>query len=132
MASVVAAYEAVVGAERHLEAVPKGEQVSIVVVANSRRQARICHRLITGYFERPALRSLVVSNSADTLELSNGMAIRTLACTSRTARGEAVAVAIFDECGWYTDLDGSPMSGEELYDAIGPAPRSSTPPNSCS
>lgn len=49
------------------------------------------------------------------------MAIRTLACTSRTARGEAVAVAIFDEAAWFLDGDGSPMSGDELYDAIGPA-----------
>ena len=121
MASVVGCYEATANAATHLAHVPKGEQVSVVIVANSRPQARICHRLISSYFARPSLRHLVVSNSADTLELSNGMAIRTLACTSRTARGEAVAVAIFDEAAWFLDGDGSPMSGAELYDAIGPA-----------
>lgn len=121
MASVVATYEATVGAAAHLVTVPAGEEVSIVIVANSREQARLTHRMIAGYFERPALRHYLAAESADALELTNGIVIRTLPCSARSARGLAAAIVIFDEAAWYIDSDGSPMSGEGLWDALVPA-----------
>jgi hypothetical protein len=120
MASVVATYEATVNAAAHTAAVPPGELVAVVVVANSQKQARIIHRFIRAYFNRPALSHLVVRDTEDEIELANGMVIVTMPCSARSARGYALAVVVFDEAAWFIDSDGSPMSGDELWSALVP------------
>lgn len=121
LASIIATYESVVNADQHLSAVPRGEQVAVVVIATSQRQARILHRFIRGYFERDALAHLVLRDTDDELELTNGMTILTLPCTARSTRGYAVAVLIIDEAAWLVDIDGSPMSGEAIWSAMVPS-----------
>lgn len=66
MASIVGAYEATANSPARLAHVPRGEQVSVVIVANSRPQARICHRLISSYFERAPRCAISSSPTAPT------------------------------------------------------------------
>jgi hypothetical protein len=118
---VVATFEATVNAAAHLAAVPHGEQVAIVVVATSQRQARVVHRYIAGFLRRPALASLVVRESADEIELANGIVILTLPCNAASARGLAICVVILDEAAWFQGVDGSPLDVGEIWKALVPA-----------
>ena len=121
MASWVATYEATANADRHLAHVPASELVGIAIVANSQRQARIIHRWCRDYLRRENLSHLIARDTDDELELTNGMVIVTMPCTARSTRGYAIAVVIFDEGAWYVDTDGSPLSGEELWQALVPS-----------
>jgi hypothetical protein len=121
VAGVIACYEAVVNSAVHLAAVPAGERVAIVVVATSQRQARICHRYISAWLRRPALASLVVRESADEIELTNGIVILTLPCNAASARGLAIAVVILSEAAWFQGVDGSPLDVGEIWRALVPA-----------
>jgi hypothetical protein len=121
MAAVIATFEATVNAGAHLAAVPAGEQISIVVVATSQRQARVCHRYIRGFLTSPALAPLVVRDTEDEIELANGISIVTVPCSARSARGQAVAVLVMDEAAWMLDTEGSAIAAEEVWSALAPA-----------
>lgn len=120
-AAIVATYEATANAAAHLSEVPKGEQVAVVVVATSQKQARVIHRYIRGFLKAPALAHLVVRDTDDEIELSNGMIVMTMPCTSRSTRGIAVAVLIMDEAAWFLDGENSPLAAKEIWDALAPA-----------
>jgi hypothetical protein len=121
IASWVATYEATANADRHTAHVPPSELVGIAIVANSQRQARIIHRWCRDYLRREGLAHLIARDTDDELELTNGMVIVTMPCTARSTRGYAIAVVIFDEAAWYVDTDGSPLSGDELWQALVPS-----------
>ena len=121
IASWVATYEATANSDRHTAHVPPSELVGVAIVANSQRQARIIHRWCRDYLRREQLSHLIARDTDDELELTNGMSIVTMPCTARSTRGYAIAVVIFDEAAWYVDTDGSPLSGDELYQALVPS-----------
>jgi hypothetical protein len=121
MAAVVAAYEATVNADRHLAAVPAGEQVAVVVVATSQRQARIIHRYIRAALQTPTLAPLVMRDTEDEIELRSGIVVMTVPCSARSTRGLAVAVLVMDEAAWFVDTDGSAIAAEEVWQALAPA-----------
>jgi len=121
IASWVATYEATANADCHTAHVPPSELVGIAIVANSQRQARIIHRWCRDYLRREGLSHLIARDTDDELELANGMVIVTMPCTARSTRGYAIAVVIFDEAAWYVDTDGSPLSGDELWQALVPS-----------
>ncbi len=127
IAAVIATYVATVEATSHLAVVPAGERVAIAVIARSQKQARIVHGYIRNHFERGVLpgglplRSLVVRDTDDEIELSNGVVVMTLPCHAASVRGLAVAVAILDEVAWWTGVDGSPLDAKEIWDAVVPA-----------
>jgi hypothetical protein len=101
--------------------VPPRERISIVVVANSQVQARIVHRYIRSFLAVPALAPLVVRDTEDEIELSNGITIVTVPCSARSTRGQAIAVLIMDEAAWMLDSDGSPLAAAEIWQALAPA-----------
>lgn len=121
IASVVATYEATANADAHLAVVPPGENVAVVVIASSQRQARVVHKFIRSYFDRPALADMVVRETADEIELRNGIVILTLPCHAASVRGLAVAVAILDEAAWWVGVDGSPLDPDQVWSSITPA-----------
>ncbi|MGD0123477.1 MAG: hypothetical protein ABSC46_13065 [Candidatus Limnocylindrales bacterium] len=120
IAATVATFEATVNAAAHLAAVPVDEQVAIVVVATSQKQARIVHRFVRAFLRRPELASLVVRDTDDEIELTNGIVIVTVPCHAASARGLAIAVAIFEEAAWFAGRDGSPLDPKEIWDALVP------------
>jgi len=121
LASVSATYEATVNAPAHLAAVPRGERVSIVIVAPAQAQARIVHRYVRGFLHVPALAPLVVRDTDDEIELSNGITIETVPCSARSIRGKAAPVLIMDEAAWFLDSDGSAVAAAEVWQALAPA-----------
>jgi len=121
IAAVVATYEATVNARPHLAAVPAGEQVAIVVLATSQRQARVVHRYIAAFLRRPALAPLIVRETADEIELSSGIVVMTLPCSAASARGLGIAVVILDEAAWFQGVDGSPLDVGEIWRGLIPA-----------
>lgn len=120
MAGLVGLFEAVVSAEQHLAHVPPGERVAVAIIATSRAQAAITHRFVTTWL-RQSLPHLIAADRDDELELTNGVSILTLPCTSRAARGYAIAVAILTECAHFVDADGSPLALESVLQAVSPA-----------
>jgi len=121
VAAVVAAYEATVGAARHLAAVPAGEEVEIVIVAVSQKQARRTHKYIADFLRRPPLAHLVDRVTDDEIILHNGIVVATVPCNASSARGRSVAVVILDEAAWFAGRDGSPLDVGELWSALVPA-----------
>ena len=121
IAAGIAVYEATANADAHMSQVLPGEQVAVAVVAPSQKQARVVHRYIRGFLSARGLAGMVVRDTEDEIELSNGMVIMTMPCTARSTRGIAVAVLVMDEAAWMLDGDGSPLAAKEVHDALAPA-----------
>lgn len=121
IAGGLAVFEATVNAAAHLAHVPPGERLAIVVISSSQRNARTVHGYIRGWLRRPSLAHLLVRDTVDELELSNGIVIMTLPCHAASARGLAIPVLILDEAAWYMGRDGSLIDPAEIYDGLGPA-----------
>lgn len=121
ISAVVATFEATVNADAHLAAAPPGEELAIVVISSTERQARVVQRYIRGFLQRPGLAALVARETRDTIELRNGITIITLPCHAAAVRGYAVPVALADEVAWFQGRDGSPLDAKEIMDAIRPA-----------
>ena len=98
-----------------------GERASVLCLASDKTQARIVFRYVKAYFQTvPLLRSLIVRETEDELELSNGVEIVITANSFRAVRGRSVVCAIFDEVAfWRSDESANPDS--EIYSALLPA-----------
>ena len=85
---------------RYKQRLRPGERFYIVSVANTIDQAKIAlggvKDLING---SPILKPLITRETSDTLELSNGAVFRALPASSRSGRGMACPLLIFDEIG---------------------------------
>ncbi len=121
MAALLGTYEATVNAPTHLAHVPDGERVGIAIAATSQQQARVTHRFVSGWLRGSELSSLIERDTADEIELTNGMSILTMPSTARSTRGYSIAVAILDEAAWMLDLTGSATAAKEVYGALAPA-----------
>ena len=125
MAAAIAVYEATANAAAHLAGVIEGEQIVIAVIANSAEQARVLYRYARGFLKRsPELERMIVRDTADEIELDNGIVITVLSTSGRSIRGRAVAVAILDEFAHALDGDGrllSPQAASEILEAVVPA-----------
>lgn len=98
-----------------------GESIYVVVLAPDRRQASITHRYISGLLKSvPALAALVVRETRDAVELSNGVVIEVATADYRTVRGRSVALAIVEE-GAFLPTDDSATPDAELLRALRPA-----------
>lgn len=121
MAAIVATFEATANAKKHLACVVPGEQVQIVVVSTSQRNARTVHRYIRAFLQSPALGDVIENDNLDEITLRNGIVVLTVPAFAASARGNAVAVVILDEAAWFQGRDGSPLSVKEVWDALVPA-----------
>jgi hypothetical protein len=109
--SVASAIAASAAAFRNYKDVTRpGELASIMCLAVDKVQARISLNYTRAYFaEVPMLKSLVVRETADGLDLSTGAAITVIPNDFRTVRGRSIALAVLDECGfWFGDESTSP------------------------
>lgn len=121
MAAVVATYAACMLSGEYRKRLRPGERFYIVSVVNTVDQARIAltgvKDLING---SPILKPLIVRETADTLELSNGAVFRALPASSRSGRGMACPLLIFDEIAHALDTEGN-AAGGSLYQALSPS-----------
>jgi hypothetical protein len=87
-------------AEQYKQFLRPGERFYIVSVANTLDQARIALQGVKDLMNGSTiLKQLIVNETADTLELSNGAVFKAMPASSRGGRGMACPFIIFDEIG---------------------------------
>ena len=122
MSAVTATYAATMLADAYKKFLRPGERFYIITVANTLDQAKIAlqgvKELINGSL---ILKPLIVRETSDTLELSNGAVFKALPASSRSGRGMACPLVIFDEIGHAIDTESGNASGGSLYQAISPS-----------
>lgn len=118
VAAVWAVYDSVV---RDLSGYLRpGEVRYVVLVSPSLRQARELFRTLRGFFDLPALKPLVVSETAETIELVTGVVLMCIPCNSRAARGLPISTLLLEEFSQFLDSDGN-QSDEQMYRALSPS-----------
>jgi hypothetical protein len=121
-AASLVAYFATIGAEAYgyREHLTRGERGVVQLLAVDRDQARVCLGYLKAMFEQPILARMVVKDTADGLELNNGLGIEITTNDQRRVRGRTVVAAVFDECAfWHNDNSVNP--DVDVYGAVKPA-----------
>jgi hypothetical protein len=94
---------------------------SVLCLATDKQQAGIVENYTRAYFaDVPLLRSLVVRDAADGLELSTRAELTVLASNFRNVRGRSIAAVIMDECAFWMSED-SRNPDTEVYQALVPS-----------
>lgn len=98
-----------------------GERGVVMVIASDRRQARVVKRYISGLLHGvPMFASMVLNETAEGIELTNGIMIEIHTASFRSIRGYTCVAAILDEMAfWPTDEAANPDS--EIINALRPA-----------
>jgi hypothetical protein len=98
-----------------------GEYIYIGVFAPDRKQAGVTFRYVIGLLKGvPALEALIVNESRDSVELSNGVIIEVITASTAAPRGRAYALAIVEEAA-FLPTDDSAHPDVELLRALRPA-----------
>lgn len=122
MAAVSATYAACMLAEQYKQFLRPGERFYIVSVANTLDQARIALQGVKDLMNGSIiLKQLIVNETADTLELSNGAVFKAMPASSRGGRGMACPFIIFDEIGHAINTETGNAAGGSLYQSLSPA-----------
>lgn len=122
MAAVTATYAACMLADSYKAFLRSGEKFYIISVANTLDQAKIALQGVKDLINSsPILKPLIVRETSDTLELSNGAVFRAIPASSRSGRGLAVPLLLFDEIGHAIDTESGNASGGSLYQALAPS-----------
>jgi hypothetical protein len=107
-------------ASRAYRRVP-GEHIYVAIFAPDRRQAGITFRYVVGLLRSvPALAALIVNESKDSVELSNGVIIEVITASIAAPRGRAYALVIVEEAA-FLPTDASANPDLELIRAVRPA-----------
>jgi hypothetical protein len=107
-------------ASRAYRRVP-GEFVYIGVFGPDRKQASVTFRYIAGLLRSvPALAALIVAESKDSIELTNGIIIEVITASVAAPRGRAYALVIVEEAA-FLPTDDSVNPDVELLRAVRPA-----------
>ena len=107
-------------ASREYRRVP-GERIYIGVFGPDRKQAGITFRYVVGLLRSvPALASLIVSESKDSIDLANGITIEVITASVAAPRGRAYVLAIVEEAA-FLPTDTSVNPDVELLRALRPA-----------
>ena len=95
-----------------------GERAVVLIVAADREQAKIVKRYCSGILTAsPLLKQFVVTDNADSIELSNNVIIEVVTCSYRTVRGRSVCVALLDEAAFFRS-DESVNPDYEVLNAV--------------
>jgi hypothetical protein len=98
-----------------------GEQVFIEIVSPTKKQSGIAFRYIVGLLKSvPTFGAMIVRETSDSVELSNGVVIETGTPDYRSIRGRSVVLAVIDE-GSFLPTDDSATPDTELLRALRPA-----------
>lgn len=85
----------------------KGEKAYILIVSPTKKQAGIIKSYISGFlYDHPLLKSHIVNETREEIELENGIVISTLSSDFKSLRGFTGAAAIVDEAA-YLMVEGS-------------------------
>jgi hypothetical protein len=117
MAAAIATYQAALAPTHTLR---RGEWGTVLVCAVDKEQAKVVFHHIQGLFEVPALRGLVVNETAEAIELQHRVRILVRSSNFRRVRGVTLLAAILDEVAFLHD-EASALPDVELYRALKPA-----------
>jgi hypothetical protein len=98
-----------------------GERATIMVIAADRRQASIIFRYLKAFLGVPLLSGMIERETADTIDLSNGVTVEIQTASFRTIRGRTVVAALADELAFWMQDDGSANPDVEILAALKPA-----------
>lgn len=105
-----------------------GEIGLVMCLASDRRQARVLKNYIGGLIsEVPMLQAMVVNETRESIELSNGITIEIHASNFRGVRGHSIVACLADEIAFWRD-ENSANPDREVLDAVRPG--MATIPNS--
>jgi hypothetical protein len=98
-----------------------GERGTVMVIAADKKQARVIYRYAAAMLrEVPMLKALIRRDTAEAIDLANGITIEILTASFRTVRGYTLIAALCDEIAfWRSDESANPDS--EIIAAIRPA-----------
>ena len=98
-----------------------GERGTIIVVAADRKQARVIYRYARAMLTRiPLLAALIERETAEAIDLANGISIEITTASFRTIRGPTVIAALLDEIAFWRSED-SANPDVEILAALRPA-----------
>lgn len=99
-----------------------GERGVVQVIATDRRQARSIFRYARALLiDTPLLAPLVENETAETLELANGVDIEITSASYRSVRGFTVVAALVDEIAFMRTDENSRNPDSALIEALRPA-----------
>lgn len=107
---------ALVTLEAALATPPEDGEVYALLLAQDHRSAiRTAFSYIRAQFQAsPMLTRMVVAETRDTLELSNGVRVAAYPCRPASIRGLRAIVAVLDELAYYISTDARPVDTEVL------------------
>lgn len=97
-----------------------GERGVVLVLAVNRDQAGVIFNYVGAYFQVPLLAKMVVAQTSDSIELSNGVVIEVGTASYRSVRGRTIVAAFCDEAAYWRAED-SLNPDKEILDALRPA-----------
>jgi hypothetical protein len=118
VASLVAVYVATLRDYR--DVLTPGETGVVMILAADRRQARVCLGYVKALLDVPMLRAMVLSETGDSVTLSNGIRIEVHTASHRSTRGYTCVAAICDEMAFWRSED-STTPDVEVLRAIRPS-----------
>lgn len=99
-----------------------GERGIVMLICADRRQSRVLKRYISALLaQRPEFAALVVNETADAIELSNGITIEIHTASFRVIRGYTVVAAICDEIAFWPTGEDAADPDREILNALRPA-----------
>jgi hypothetical protein len=98
-----------------------GEIPTLLCLAPDQRQARITKSYIRGALDSsPMLSGLVKNETADAIELANGVVVEVRAASFRRLRGVTAIGVIASECAFWYDESATGNSDSEILNAVRP------------
>jgi hypothetical protein len=99
-----------------------GERASVVIIATDRRQATVIFKYLRAFLSVPLLNGMIERETADTIDLDNGVTIEIQTASHRGIRGRTICAALCDELAfWRTSDDNSANPDTEILAALRPA-----------
>jgi hypothetical protein len=97
-----------------------GERGTIMVIAADRRQATVIFRYLKAFLGIPLLKHMIIRETADALDLDNGVTLEIQTASYKTIRGRTCLAALCDELAFWSD-ETSANPDTEILAALRPA-----------
>jgi hypothetical protein len=106
----------------YTEYLAPGEMATVAIIAADRKQARTILRYILGMLKGTALLApLIVSETGESVILSNRVAIEITTASFRVTRGYTLIACLADEIAFWRNDETSANPDEEILSAVRPA-----------
>jgi hypothetical protein len=97
-----------------------GERATIIIVAGDKKQGRAIFRYLKGMLSIPLFAGMIERETAEALDLSNGVTIEILAANFRTLRSYTCVAALCDEEAFWPTDEGLLNPDIEIIGALKP------------